>query len=459
VSLTKDFLILLDSQGRIKYYNIEDDVFILESKSDLNIIKMYANKSGTRLVAIDSKGLGYLFEPSSEAFRQIADFPEKVERVCWDIRNNNEFVAISNDRYYTFIISKKNIFGRVVAAVREAIDLAKASEGEGELSCTVISKSNKTINLNDGMIYLLNAQAAITFVALQSHSYLRSYKREAENEQGHLRYFLQNLGLKRFREALLAAQFLKEDAAFEALGRKAIEDLEIELALKAYQLNQELSMVLALQSILHISDRFLINGNCAMLLGKYDLAQEYFLKSGNPVAALDMRCDVQDWTIAMNLARQVAPEQEPLISRRLATQVEAHGNNSEALKLYERAVISEPGSYDPELLESHNASCKAGIAKCCIKIGDVKRGYGIAREVREPALLNDVAMTCENMRQAVEAADLYERAGNFEKSTALYLQLKMYDRAAPLMQRVQSPKILVLYGQAKESERCYREAE
>lgn len=433
---------------------------ILESKSDISAIKIFPNRSGTRVIAIDSKGDGYLFEPATESFKQIPHFPDKCERICWDLRSNNEFVAISGDRFYSFVVSKKNIFNKQVRAVREIIEISKVFSEEGELSCTVISKSNKTINLSDGMVYLLTPQATITFIPLSSHSYLRNYKRGGENDQGHLRYFLQNLSLNRFKEALLAAQFLKEfDSVFEALGKRAIEELEIELALKAYQLNQELSMVLALESTLHISNRFLINGTCAMLLNQYDLAQENFLKSENPVSALDMRCDVQDWTIALNLAREIAPEQEPLISRRLASQVEAHGNNSEALKLYERSVVTERGKYDPQLLEAHNAGCKAGIAKCCIKIGDVKRGYGAAREIKDLGLLNDVAQTCENMKQLLEAADLYERAGNCERSAALYLQLKMYDRATPLMQRVNSPKILVLYGAAKESERCYKEAE
>lgn len=45
---------------------------------------------------------------------------------------------------------------------------------------------------------------------------------------------------------------------------------------------------------------------------------DLYLKSSQPSLALDMRCDIQDWMIALNLAKTIAPEQEPLICRKLA---------------------------------------------------------------------------------------------------------------------------------------------
>ena len=50
--------------------------------------------------------------------------------------------------------------------------------------------------------------------------------------------------------------------------------------------------------------------------------QDLFLRSSAPHLALDMRCDIQDWLIALNLAKNIAPEQEPKICRRLALQIE-----------------------------------------------------------------------------------------------------------------------------------------
>jgi WD repeat-containing protein 19 len=47
-----------------------------------------------------------------------------------------------------------------------------------------------------------------------------------------------------------------------------------------------------------------------------------FLRSSKPELALDMRMDLQDWFAALKLAKQIAPEREQFICRKLASQVE-----------------------------------------------------------------------------------------------------------------------------------------
>lgn len=54
--------------------------------------------------------------------------------------------------------------------------------------------------------------------------------------------------------------------------------------------------------------------------------------------------------------------------------------------------------------------CFAGIARTSIKMGDIQRGFNIAREIKDKSLLMDIAVVCENMKQILEAAQLYERA-------------------------------------------------
>jgi WD repeat-containing protein 19 len=63
------------------------------------------------------------------------------------------------------------------------------------------------------------------------------------------------------------------------------------------------------------------------------------------------------------------------------------------------------------------------------------------------------------MKQYLEAAQIYERADNFEKAATLYLQLKMFKQAAPLMKKIKTSSILIKFGKAKESEGSYKEAE
>jgi WD repeat-containing protein 19 len=68
-------------------------------------------------------------------------------------------------------------------------------------------------------------------------------------------------------------------------------------------------------------------------------------------------------------------------------------------------------------------------------------------------------VVCENLKQYLEAAQLYEKAESFEKAASLYLNLKMFKQAAPLMKKIKSSAILVKYGRAKESENAFKEAE
>lgn len=44
-------------------------------------------------------------------------------------------------------------------------------------------------------------------------------------------------------------------------------------------MGKNLAMVLTLEPLLHENEKDLLIGHVAMILGKYDLAQEYYLKS------------------------------------------------------------------------------------------------------------------------------------------------------------------------------------
>jgi WD repeat-containing protein 19 len=68
-----------------------------------------------------------------------------------------------------------------------------------------------------------------------------------------------------------------------------------------------------------------------------------------------MRCDIQDWFIASTLTKNIAPEQEQFISKRLAVQTESQGNNTEALKQFEKSVINgQLKNIEKSVVEKHN---------------------------------------------------------------------------------------------------------
>ena len=187
---------------------------------------------------------------------------------------------------------------------------------------TSLDKDVKPLILSNGYLHCFTQVGSVQGQYLASHSYIPNWKGDEDTTEGNYRFFLQNLMLHRYSFCLEAAGFLKENYLFESLGRKCLQALEFNVALRSFQSANNLSMVLTIQSFSDEGEKNILLGNVAMILGEYDLAQELFLKSSKPILALNMRCDIQDWLLALNLAKSIAPEQEPIICRKLAMQIE-----------------------------------------------------------------------------------------------------------------------------------------
>ncbi|EAR82687.2 WD40 repeat protein (macronuclear) [Tetrahymena thermophila SB210] len=460
IGLTNDFLIMLDSSGKIRYYHLEDQQFVVEYKpADCQLVKIYPNFSGTRVVCFDNKGSAYLFEPAQEQFYPLEHFPQRAEKVLWDQKDPNLFAVLQNDTLITFIINKNNINGTLIQPVKELLAIEDI-KNPGPPVQTILDRGVKPLTLSNGLLKCFTPSGSINGQNLTSHSYLGSYKGRDDTDQGHYRFFLQNLQLHKYNNCLIAAQFLHNAVLYKELGRKALEFVDLDVALKSYQLAGSLSMVMTIQSFQHINEKNIIYGNIAMILGQYDLAQELFLKSSQPILALEMRSDIQDYLTALNLAKSIAPQEEPFICRRLAFQIENQGNNQEARKLYERAVLNKDDRpSDRSKIDNHNQLCFAGISRTSIKLGDIQRGVTIAKELIDNNIVIEIAVVCENMKQYLEAAELYQKSGMLEKAASLYIESKDFKKAAPLISMIKSPNLLKQYAKAKESEGAYNEAE
>ena len=69
---------------------------------------------------------------------------------------------------------------------------------------------------------------------LASHSYFNMWRGENDTEEGHYRYFLQNLALNRFAECFKAATFLANVDVCDFLGRRCLQFLEFDIAIRAF---------------------------------------------------------------------------------------------------------------------------------------------------------------------------------------------------------------------------------
>jgi WD repeat-containing protein 19 len=74
VKIANEFLIMLDTTGKVTYYLLEDQAPLCEYQTDNPIIKMFPNTAGTRVVLIDNTGNGTLYNPVDNTSLMIPNF-------------------------------------------------------------------------------------------------------------------------------------------------------------------------------------------------------------------------------------------------------------------------------------------------------------------------------------------------------------------------------------------------
>ena len=80
-----------------------------------------------------------------------------------------------------------------------------------------------------------------------------------------------------------------------------------------------------------------------------------------------MRRDLLHWDAALQLAKALAPDQIPFISKEYAQQLEFTGDYSNALSHFEKGITRNEGQRE------HDESCAAGVARMSIRLGDIRR--------------------------------------------------------------------------------------
>mmetsp|Transcript_1987 Transcript_1987/g.4439 ORF Transcript_1987/g.4439 Transcript_1987/m.4439 type:complete len:1366 (-) Transcript_1987:53-4150(-) len=459
-AITPQFLFMSDTSPRIKVYLIDERTFVNEVKLQSPVSQLIANFTGTRVALKDSSGQATLYFPASDTIMEIPKYSIRFSSLIWDLRDHNVFAACETERIVSYVISPVSLTGGKVEPVAELLSIEDI-KAEPKENYTGIEAGLKPLLLNNGLLFFqIESEANLRGNHLASHSQVTQWRGRSDTTENHYRYFLQNLALKRFAACTLAAELLDSPLVSEALGQQSLLHIDLETAERAFQLAKNVGMVYAIRSIKSESEKLVLLGHVAMMLHQHDQAQDFFLQSTKPQLALDMRKDLQDWLLALKLARNFAQHEEPVLSKQLAQQLETHGNYAEALRLFERAAATlESQQLTAEELKAHLTQCYAGMARTCIRSGDVTRGFKIAGELNDTGLRVDCAQVCEQMKHFSEAAELYKRANQPEKAASLYIQLKKWREAAQLMNLISTPKLLVQLAKAKEAEGQYKDAE
>ncbi|CAJ1052137.1 WD repeat-containing protein 19 [Xyrichtys novacula] len=438
-ALTADFLYYGTDSGNIVCVLVEDWKTVSSYSHLVGVRKMFPDINGTRLVFIDDKNSGFLLSSANatDPCYELPNFSPTITGVLWDNwhADRGVFVAYDDDKVYTYALHKTTIYGPRVELV----------------GSTPLLFSQKPLLLHNGELTCQTASGKTSDVTLSTHSFLKNSTSTVPVSPAQLSEQLANaLLLKRFHKALNLCKSAGSTSDWADLGKACLVHMEVEFAIQVFRMSSNVGMVLSLQGIQGIEDKNLLAGHLAMFLGDYNLAQDLYMSSTCPIAALEMRRDLLHWDSALMLAKSLAVHQIPLISKEYAVHLEFIGDYVNALSHYEKGLTHD--------IKDHDEACQAGVARMSIRMGDIRKG--VAQAVQHPSrvLKKECGAILESMKQFSEAAQLYEKGQYYDKAASVYIRCKNWAKVGELLPHVSSPKIHLQYAKAKEADGKYKEA-
>ncbi|XP_053560025.1 WD repeat-containing protein 19 [Bombina bombina] len=434
--LTGDFLIYATDTGLIKYFYLEDWQYVNEYRHTASVKKIFPDITGTRLVFIDEKTDGFVYCPLNDSVYEIPNFSPAIKGILWEHwpMDTGVFCAYDEDKVYAYVLHNDTIQG------------SKVIWAGG----TKLPFSHKPVLLHNGELTCQTQSGKLSEVLLSTHSFLSNVKNASPNDLKKM--LTQTLMLKRFPDAWDVCKLLNEQSSWNELARASLHHMEVEFALHVYRSIGNVGMVMSLEQIKDLEDHNLIAGHLAMFTSDFNLAQDLYLASSCPAAALEMRRVLQHWDIALQLAKRLAPEQITFISKEYAMQLEFTGDYVNALAHYEKGITGD------NKFQEHDETCLAGVARMSICMGDIRHGVNQALKHPSRVLKKDCGAILENMKQFSEAAQLYEKGQYYDKAASVYIRCKNWAKVGELLPHVSSSKIHLQYAKAKEADGRYKEA-
>ncbi|EPY21242.1 WD repeat domain 19 [Strigomonas culicis] len=413
------------------------------------IKRAFPNPMCTRVAYMDENNALYVFNPITDVASLAEGHVPDHKNVLWDQGDSTVFVTYDANEFVTFVCVPHSRLGSTCESI-----LIRDTRNDN--LTTPLGPELKPLCLLSGSVMCQSSTGSLQTVPLRSHTDITSRMPSSDA-------FYNNFSLNRLRWASQNISSLQEA---EDLAIKALHMLDVELAIRVYRQLSQPSLVLFLEKIKHIHEKNLLVGHVSMIMGYYKDAQSYFLRSSRPICALEMRRDFMQWEPALTLAKDLAPDQIPVISKEYAQQLEYRGDYAKALDMYKNGKRSIPTGHAGTQLTAavdeanqHNQLCLEGTGRCSIRIGNVKEGVSIAMQSESKEFAAECAKLCEDASKFEEAAQLYEKAGDIEKAATLFIEKSHNLKAAGrLLPQIESRNIIGKYAQAKENEGAFAEA-
>lgn len=498
--------------GRIIYLSLS---YNRNTYSSSGIKALYPNPACTRVLIIDEEHSGYVFNPANKLTLEIEGFPKEVSKVMWDPADWGVFVAFTKAEAHAFRHVPITLNGAQVIKFGEAT-IGEAGDIQITPRVTELPPNAEPLLINEGSVSYRASADATKVETITLSSYRALVGGGQINTERRKAALAHALLLGRFDTAWDLCMTLSEQNCWLALANKAMEVLDIDKAIAVYRFLGDAGMVFALENLQEEEDQNLLAGHLAVLFNDFNLAQDLFLSSSRPTAALQMYRDMMHFEQATKLAETLDTSQVPMLQVQHAKQLEFKGNYKEALELYETAKDELPPLKDMEkkeeetksstnlsitdlaseaeaLLGERKASNKQdvpmtkgsrsgtsgsfsvlehtqlgklhraahdGFARCLLRTGNIRKGLDCVQDeyFAHRSLYKEAGAILEQLSQFKDAAKMYERAHEFERAAGILIANKAFREVEHLMDQVASPKLHFQFAKAMEAAKDFSTA-
>lgn len=270
----------------------------MQHKHTMGIKDIFIDFDGTKSIIIDDHNQGYIYIPARKEFILIPEFAKTFSGAVWDLAQPNTFVIFDTKQCVVYYFVQHSIRGRYVEKV----------------GAFPITSDQTPILLHDGELCFAISGGKLSSTRLATH-YFNGIDDKEQLENFKI--------LRRYEDAWKICKRLDDqEKEWRLIALQAIEDLNLDFAIKSFRIIGDAGMVFALQEIQSIEDINLISGYCAMLLERIDEAKTFFTDSTNPHEALQLCRDLMQCEQALVLAASLAPQEVPFIAKDYAQQLE-----------------------------------------------------------------------------------------------------------------------------------------
>ncbi|XP_072391731.1 WD repeat-containing protein 19 isoform X3 [Diabrotica undecimpunctata] len=235
--LTADFLIYATDMGSILYFHLDEWSRALEYKHSIGIINVYVDPAGTRLVFVDIKINGYVFNAVLNEAVAIPNLPNKVLGVVWDnnIAERNVFIIYDEHQITAYHYVSRSTKGSLVEVIGN----------------TLLVTKQLPLLMYSGEVTSATSGGQITQLILTTHETPQLNVNEKDHTMLEANYNKQ-LSLHRFNAAFETCRLVKSREMLQKLAEKALKYLEIELAAslfeRCYQYEKAASIYIKMKS-------------------------------------------------------------------------------------------------------------------------------------------------------------------------------------------------------------------